>query len=288
MKPKKEGNKYDKIIKENLEALFLPFLEQLLGIRIMSAERLPAKMQTTQEREADFLRKITNEEGKESILHLEFESEAKRIMVYRVSEYHGILLKKHRLPIYHVVVYLGKRRPNIPTQLKKEEVYTGFELIDLGRLDYKQMLSSQIPEAVVLAILADFKGEPPEKAIRSILERLRQVAKGELSLQKYIRQLNVLSGLRKLHELTVKTIEDMPITYDIRTDFLYKKGKVEGKVEGKAEGKIEGMEHKARIVVARGHERGLSPEEIAELADMPVEWVKAVIREIEAEGKAKD
>lgn len=45
------------------------------------------------------------------------------------------------------------------------------------------------------------------------------------------------------------------------------------------------MERKARIVVARSHEKGLSPEEIAELAEMPVEWVKAVIREIE---KTKD
>ena len=68
----------------------------------------------------------------------------------------------------------------------------------------------------------------------------------------------------------------MPITYDIRTDFLYKKGKMEG------------LELKARTVVARGHERGLSPEEIATLADMPVKWVKAVIREIEEEGKARD
>ncbi|MCB0598060.1 MAG: hypothetical protein KDD28_28540, partial [Phaeodactylibacter sp.] len=86
MKPKKEANKYDKIIKENLEALFLPFLEQLLGIRILSAERLPVRLQTTLEREPDFVRKIVNEEGKESILHLEFESEAKRVIVYRVSE----------------------------------------------------------------------------------------------------------------------------------------------------------------------------------------------------------
>lgn len=76
----------------------------------------------------------------------------------------------------------------------------------------------------------------------------------------------------------------MPITYDIRTDFLYKKGKAEGKVEGIEEG----MERKARIVVARSHEKGLSPEEIAELAEMPVEWVKAIIREMEVEGKAKD
>lgn len=201
MDPKKEANKYDKIIKENLEALFLPFLEQLLSLQIMSSERLDAKLQTTLEREADFVRKVLTKEGKEVILHVEFESDVEQLMVYRVSEYHGILLKKYQLPVYHVVVHLGERRPNVSAQLKQEEVFTGFELIDFGRLDFEELLNSQIPEAVVLAILADFKRKLPEDAIRSIIGRLQKVAKGKLSLQKFIRQLNVLSGLRKLHEL---------------------------------------------------------------------------------------
>jgi len=85
MKPKKEANKYDKIIKENLEALFLPFLEQLLEIRVVSAERLPEKLQTTLEREADFVCKILKKEGGKALLHIEFESDAKRAMVYRVK-----------------------------------------------------------------------------------------------------------------------------------------------------------------------------------------------------------
>lgn len=53
---------------------------------------------------------------------------------------------------------------------KKEQVFTGFELIGLGRLDYKKMLSSQVPEAVVLAVLGDFGKEPAEDVIRSIVE----------------------------------------------------------------------------------------------------------------------
>lgn len=144
-----------------------------------------------------------------------------------------------------------------------------FELIDLGRLDYRQMLSSQVAEAVVLAILGNFNQESPEQVLRSVLERLQQVAKGVLSLEKYLRQLNVLSGLRKLHELTVKTTEAMPITYDIETDFLYKKGLEKG------------LENKERIFVTRAWEKGLSPEEIAELADMPLERVREIIAELE-------
>ncbi len=107
------------------------------------------------------------------------------------------------------------------------------------------------------------------EVLRSTLEGLQQVAKGVRSLQEYLRQLNVLSGLRKLHELTVKTIEAMPITYDIETDFLYKKG----------------LENKEYIVVTRAWKKGLSPEEIAELADMPLERVREIIAELEAEAE---
>ncbi len=71
----------------------------------------------------------------------------------------------------------------------------------------------------------------------------------------------------------------MPITYDIKTDFLYKKGKEEGREEGREEER----ELKERIFVTRGWEKGIAPEEIAELADMPLERVKAIIRELEAE-----
>ena len=43
-------------------------------------------------------------------------------------------------------------------------MFTGFELIEVGRLDYGQLLSSQVPEVVVLAVLADFKKERPPRS----------------------------------------------------------------------------------------------------------------------------
>jgi len=63
----------------------------------------------------------------------------------------------YQLPIHHVVVYLGERRPNIPTRLKPEEVFAGFELIDFGRLDYGQLLSSQAPEKERIVVTRGWK-----------------------------------------------------------------------------------------------------------------------------------
>ncbi len=49
-----EGNLYDKIFKENAEAIFLPLVESRLGIKIKSFKPYKAKLQTTLEREMDF------------------------------------------------------------------------------------------------------------------------------------------------------------------------------------------------------------------------------------------
>lgn len=75
----------------------------------------------------------------------------------------------------------------------------------------------------------------------------------------------------------------MPVTYDIRTDFLYQKGEKEGIEKGMEKG----IELKERVFVARGWEKGMTPEAIAELADMPVELVNAIIRELELESKGE-
>ena len=49
-----------------------------------------------------------------------------------------------------------------------------------------------------------------------------------LKLQRYLRQLGVLSKLRNLQDVTFKQIEDMPIDYDIETDYLFRKGEDKG------------------------------------------------------------
>ncbi len=45
---------YDKIIKENIESVFLQLLERFTGIRIVESEEIKDKLQRTFEREADF------------------------------------------------------------------------------------------------------------------------------------------------------------------------------------------------------------------------------------------
>ena len=76
---------FDRVIKENIEALFLALSEKLLGIKISNPVDLPEKLQTTVEREPDFLKKVSSDDGSDFILHLEFQTSDESKMVYRIN-----------------------------------------------------------------------------------------------------------------------------------------------------------------------------------------------------------
>ncbi|WP_273210725.1 hypothetical protein [Runella zeae] len=54
---------------------------------------------------------------------------------------------------------------------------------------------------IILGILANFKGENPENALKQILVRIKETTTGEFSLKRYFNQLRVLAQLRNLEPL---------------------------------------------------------------------------------------
>jgi hypothetical protein len=226
---KKEGNIYDKIFKEVVEKIFRPLIEERLGVKIVKSTPLKDKMQTTIEVEMDFFYLIETDTGERFILHLEFESGVNPDMVYRVGEYHGMALRREKLPIRHLVVYLGEKPPTMRTQLKPEEVYTGFDLLNVQGLDTNKLLSSQMPEVVIVAILSNYPKEEAETVLRKIVINLKNLIKHKRTLKIYINQLMMLSRLRRIEALAIKITEEMPIHYDIETDALYLKGTAKGR-----------------------------------------------------------
>jgi hypothetical protein len=54
----KQANQYDKIFKENIEAVIPGLMQNILGITAISSEELPDDIQHTKERRPDFLKKV--------------------------------------------------------------------------------------------------------------------------------------------------------------------------------------------------------------------------------------
>ena len=194
-------------------------------------------------------------------------------MIYRVGEYHGMSLKRYRLPIRHIVIYLGEKTPTMPTQLRPEEVYTGFDLIDVHALNTNELLASQIPEVVLTAILSDYEPQKAEIILRQIINNLKKLVKNKRVLKKYINQLVMLSRLRKIESLTIKITEEMPIHFDYETDSLYLKG-IEKGIEKRRE-----EERKERVLSF--WKKGIDSSMISNLLDLRIEQVEAFIIEFQ-------
>ena len=267
--PKSEGNGYDKIIKENLEEIFRPLIEKKLGIKILKSVPLKDKMQTTIEVEMDSFYDVTPESGEPFILHLEFESGDNPKMVYRVSEYHGIALKEREREIKHLVIYLGMAAPTMRTTLKPEEVFTGFELLDVHGLDLENLLSSQVPGVVLIAILGDYPPENAEKILRRVLENLKKLTPDEHKLRQYVKQVLVLARLREINSLATKIIDEMPITFniEIEKDVLYLRGEAKGKVE--------------TLAIIKHWQKGMELPMIANVLNLPIKEVESIITEFQ-------
>ncbi|MEZ4888547.1 MAG: hypothetical protein R3E32_27735 [Chitinophagales bacterium] len=282
------GNLYDRIFKENAEALFIPLIEQELDIKIISYKPLQEKMTKTIEREMDFFYQVVTDENKKILLHIEFQTQNDKNMIYRMVEYHGLAFRKHKLPIKHIVIYLGKGKPSMKTKLKDEEKFEGFDLINIHELNTTQLLGSQVPEIVLLALLSNYEVERTDAILRLIVMQLKAVSKTPEELSKYLQQLIVLSRLRTLEDLTIKIIQDMPITYDIKKDALYKKGKEEGIQEGIVEGIQKGIQKGIQEGIQEGIQKtlenvainclkqGKSYEEIAIMTGLSISQVQDI------------
>ena len=225
-------------------------------------------MQTTLEREMDFFYEVETIDDKKLLVHIEFQTEDDMEILYRKGEYHGIALNLKKMEIKHIVIYLGVKKPLMPTQLPEEQVYRGFDLIDVHALDHRQLLESQVPDVIILAVLADYPPEKAEGVLRLILRQLKIACKSTSELSKYIKQLVVLSRLRKIEDLTIKITEDMPITYDVETDYLYKKGTEKG------------TENKNIDVIRKARLAGLSIDIISNIVSLSPERVREVLDDL--------
>ena len=253
---------YDKVLKENIEAIFSKIVEKWLDLSIKETVELKDKLQVTIEREPDYLKKIVDQDNREFILQLEFQTQDDHEMVYRMAEYKAILQRKYKIPVIQIVIHLGDKPSTMRTRLYPEEQIIGFELRSIKELSTGEALDSEMPEEIILAILTDYPDTDAGKVVERIIEKLQQAAKDETQLHRAIQQLLILSRLRNLEVITKEKTDQMPITYDITKDGLYKEGKEVGL-----------KERTDQMIVNLLRGGVLAIEQIAEAAEVDVSYV---------------
>jgi hypothetical protein len=67
-KKQRQSSQYDKIFKENIEAVISSIMQNILEITAVSMEELPDDIQHTKERKPDVLKKVTDSKGDTFVL----------------------------------------------------------------------------------------------------------------------------------------------------------------------------------------------------------------------------
>lgn len=266
---KKQANQYDKIFKENIDAIIPNLMKNILGITAVLSEELPDDIQHTKERKPDVLKKITDNNGNTFVLQLEFQVVDESKMVYRMAEYHVMLERKYELPVEQFVIFLGSAKPKMSVKIESKLMRYEFPIISFSNLDYRIFLKSDQPEEIVLSILANFNHDAPEKAIKQIIQRIEETTEGDFSLKRHFNQLRILAQLRNLEQKLKEIIMDSIAKYiDEKRDVAYLIG------QEKAE------ERFVKNLLAK---MSLTTEQIADIVGVSIEFVKSVKQKLSAD-----
>jgi hypothetical protein len=265
---KKQANQYDKIFKENIEAVIPSLMQNVLGITAVFMEELPDDVQHTKERKPDLLKKVTDNQGNTFVLQIEFQVADEPEMVYRMAEYYIMLERKYKMPVQQFVIFLGSSVPKMPTQIERERFKFSYLLFSLSEMDYLIFVHSDKPEEVVLGILADFKEEDPENALKQILQRIEETTDTDFSLQRYFNQLRILAQLRNLDLKLKNAMDSIAKHIKEERDVLYLRGR---------------EKEKEILIINLLKQTDFSFEKIANLANATVDFVKSVKQKISAD-----
>ena len=251
------ANEYDAIFKENLEEFFIPLFEQITQTDFSQTEDINLEMQATLERKADFLKKVRAK--KPYILHLEIQSKNDARMLSRMMIYFALLRKKYKyqLPVWQYVLYVGKEKMNMQAQDSEAPNHFQYTLIDIREFSAQLFLQSNVPEVVILSILANLEKLPPQDMITHILARLKELLPEDGRLYQYVRQLEQLAKLRNISLDNLKPSDTMPVIIDYTTDRLY----------------IQAQKEDIKKWLLSGE---VSAQKIATIMDVPLEMVKEI------------
>ena len=274
------AHEFDKIFKENAKQLISAIARKVLKIEgLDNSEEIKASLQKTLERDPDWLLKLLRPNPLEnSIFHGEIQTDDVKNMLDRKLIYFGLLWAEHHLPVRQVVVYIGRKKK--PTNLLENarlllpNIDFRIEIINLRDIPHELFINSDVPEEVILSILCDFQGKETVNVLEQIVLRLKELDRDqELIFGKHIVQLEVLSDLRNLQPLLTKTIDAMPLVYDMKKDVRFNQGIKEGIEKGIEKGVLLKDQ---RLVIHLLKKGTFSLETIADLADVDMDFVKNI------------
>lgn len=238
--------KTDSSLKQLFTTFIADFLVWILGIEITSATPCPIELHGTHTLEADLIFDVTAYDGRNSLVHLEFQGPTTHIpMRLRVLHYVTHMVEDDdQKPIMSIVIYIGKDAGKNDTGVHHIYDIEGnpvvswrYRVIRLYDLDAEELLQTGRPG--VLALIGQTRIRNPEQTIPQVIERINERVQDEEQRAHIFSILLALTTDEKVITMIEQLIETDEILRD--SPFL-RRLRSEGREEGLAEGIEKGLE----------------------------------------------
>lgn len=225
--------KYDIASKRLVELGGRSILRELVKIDISDFELISElPQQTVSIRSSDFPLLVTDQDGNEMIVLLEFQTEWKKDMPLRVGEYLIRFLRKYHLPVIPVVL-LFKKHGGATDRYESEFLSVKYHLVRVWEIDGKELL--KMDDLFLMPMVAITKSDRDD-----ILEAERKIYESGIDIGEKADLLSILTifaGLdnNKLAEELFTRRRDIMIesfAYELFKQEAFKEGIEEGIEKG--------------------------------------------------------
>ena len=262
--------KKDIISKQLIQRIAVDIAVYLLKLDIKSEdlELLATEQQRVEDRRADLVAKVKQQDN-EYILHIEIQNNNDPTMPLRMLRYYTDIAFVHsNKTIHQYLIYIGNQKLTMPAQKTDYGLDYRYTIIDMHNIDYQDLLNQDTPDAIVLAILGDFKNDSKREAVQKIVLQLNQKLNSQPQrFREYIYMLEVLSENRDLKDY-IKEAETMISQVNIENLPSYELGMERGKEENLKEIILQLL-------------TTCTPEQVAKLINLPLEKILAIKNQTE-------
>ena len=264
----------DIISKQLIQRIAVDLAVYLLKLEINAEdlELVATEQQRVEDRRADVVAKV-KQPGGEFILHIEIQNNNDATMPLRMLRYYAdIGFAQANIPIHQYLIYIGGQKLTMPAQKSDHGLDYRYTIIDMHTVDYQDLLKQDTPDAIVLAILADFKQHSTQDVVLEIVSRLHQkLASQPQRFRDYFYMLESLSENRDLKSY-INEVKTVITQVNVENFASYEWGMEKGIEKG-----IEkGMEKIILKLLATQ-----SPEQVASLTDLPFEMIVQIKNKME-------
>jgi len=277
----------DVITKSLIREIVMDMALYLLDLKIIHLEEAATERQRIEVRQADIVMKAEDESGEHFILHLELQNDNDAKMPLRMMRYYtDIALSYPDELIRQYVIYIGQASLTMAKEVSQTSWHYNYQLIDMHTLDCEQFIHEDNPDALVLAILCDFKDKESSDVVEGIIRRLIELTGNQPErLQNYLKMLETLSTNRNLSQIFQEVenkmlseieIEKLP-SYRIGEARGEARGEAIGEARGEAIGEARGIENERIQMIFRASSQGIDVQAIASISNLSVEKVKSIL-----------